>query len=211
MMKSILCYGDSNTWGFNPETQSRFDEQTRWTGVMSASLGSEYRIIEEGLNGRTTVFDDPISGPKNGLTYLLPCLESHQPLDLVILALGVNDLKKRFSLPATDIADGVRRLVQVIQQQGNAFCKIPAPQVLIVAPPPTAKLTLYSEMFEGAEEKSKLLAKHYLRVSKETNCAYLDAGSVIKASPLDGIHFELEEHKKLGQALADQVKNLLGG
>ena len=95
-MKRILCYGDSNTWGYDPATQERFDRATRWTGVLRTTLGDGYEILEEGLNGRTTVWDDPIEGYKNGHTYLVPCLETHRPVDLVVLMLGTNDLKKRF-------------------------------------------------------------------------------------------------------------------
>ena len=97
-MRRILCFGDSNTWGYDPATGERFDEQTRWTGVLQAALGGDYTVIEEGLNGRTTVWDDPIEGHKNGHEYLVPCLETHRPLDLVVLMLGTNDLKRRFSL-----------------------------------------------------------------------------------------------------------------
>src|SRR3990172_7397939 len=115
-MKAILCYGDSNTWGYDPTTQDRFPRQVRWTGVLAQELGPEYYVIEEGLSGRTTVWDDPVEGlHKNGRTYLLPCLESHQPIDLILLMLGTNDLKMRFSVPAADIAASVGVLVDVIQ------------------------------------------------------------------------------------------------
>jgi lysophospholipase L1-like esterase len=107
-MKVILCYGDSNTWGYDPHTQERFSSRVRWTGVLARQLGEEYHMIEEGLSGRTTVWDDPVEGlHKNGKNYLLPCLESHQPIDLVILMLGTNDLKMRFSVPAADIGRGI--------------------------------------------------------------------------------------------------------
>jgi lysophospholipase L1-like esterase len=100
-MKTILCYGDSLTWGFNPKTKKRMGEKERWTGVLKINLGQDYHIIEEELNGRTTVWDDPFNGGyKNGMEYLIPCLGSHKPLDLVILFLGTNDLKTRFSLSA---------------------------------------------------------------------------------------------------------------
>lgn len=103
-MRTILCYGDSNTWGFDPATRTRFAPDVRWTGVLADRLGSEFRVIEEGLNGRTTRWDDPIETDHNGLTYLRPCAESHQPLDLIIVMLGTNDLKQRFNLSASDIA-----------------------------------------------------------------------------------------------------------
>ena len=91
-MKTILCFGDSNTWGYNPENGQRFGPEERWTGILRNSLGEDYRVIEEGLNGRTTLWDDPIAGFKNGLDYLMPCLESHMPFDLITIMLGTNDL-----------------------------------------------------------------------------------------------------------------------
>ncbi len=109
-MKTILCYGDSNTHGFNPATQGRFSLSERWTGVLMRELGSDYHVIEEGLGGRTTVWDDPIMESRNGRDYLLPCLWSHKPLDLVIIMLGTNDLKDRFSLTPFDIAAGAGAL-----------------------------------------------------------------------------------------------------
>ncbi|MCW5845462.1 MAG: hypothetical protein KIT77_29690, partial [Caldilinea sp.] len=105
-MKRILCFGDSNTWGYDPVSQDRYARNARWPGVLRQQIGAGYEVIEEGLNGRTTVWNDPIEGYKNGRDYLIPCLETHRPLDLVIILLGTNDLKKRFSLSAYDIAQG---------------------------------------------------------------------------------------------------------
>lgn len=207
-MKRILCFGDSNTWGHDPVKQDRFDADTRWPRVLGQALGRDYEVIEEGLGGRTTVWDDPIEGYKNGREYLVPCLESHRPLDLVIILLGTNDLKKRFSLSAYDIAQGAGVLVRVAQvSQSGREGK--GPPVLLLAPPPTAALTEYAEMFEGAGEKSRKFAAHYQRVAKELGCAYLDTAGVIVSSPLDGIHFEGGEHRKLGKAVAAKVKELI--
>ena len=207
-MKRILCYGDSNTWGYDPVTKGRLDKDTRWTGVLSNILGSGYIIIEEGLCGRTTVWEDPIEEYKNGKDYLIPCLETHRPLDLVILMLGTNDLKKRFSLSAFDIAQGAGVLAGIIRGSkvgvhGNA------PPVLLMAPPVTTTLTYFAEMFEGAEEKSRKFPMHYSRVARETGCAFLDTSTVIVSSPLDGIHFEATEHLKLGKAVAEKVREII--
>jgi lysophospholipase L1-like esterase len=206
-MKRILCYGDSNTWGYDPVTKDRFDEYTRWTRVLGNTLGAAYEIIEEGLSGRTTVWNDPIEGYKNGKEYLIPCLETHRPLDLVILMLGTNDLKKRFSLSAYDIAEGAKVLVGIVQNS-KAGANGQAPQVLLLAPPPTTTLTDYAEMFEGAEGKSKKFSSHYARVAATLECKFLDTATVIISSPLDGIHFETGEHYKLGQTVAVKVKEL---
>jgi lysophospholipase L1-like esterase len=209
-MKRILCYGDSNTWGYDPVTNDRLAKDTRWTGVLSRALGDNFEIIEEGLGGRTTVWDDPIEGYKNGKEYLIPCLESHRPLDLVVLMLGTNDLKKRFSLSAFDIAEGAKVLVSIIQESkaGINGC---SPQVLLLAPPPTVKLSDYTEMFEGAGRKSKQFSAQYKRVAREMECAFLDTATIIVSSPLDGIHLEAGEHQKLGQALAMKVKEFMNG
>lgn len=208
-MNRILCFGDSNTWGYDPATQDRFDRDDRWPGVLRNSLGSDYEIIEEGLNGRTTVWNDPIEGYKNGHDYLIPCLETHRPLDLVIIMLGTNDLKKRFSLSAYDIASGAGVLVKVTQQSAAGRSGA-APRVLLVAPPPVVRLTGYADMFEHAEARSLKFAEQYRRVATEMSCDLLDAGSVIVSSELDGIHFEAGEHAKLGRAVAAKVLELLG-
>ena len=208
-MKRILCYGDSNTWGYDPVTNDRFDAETRWPRVLGQTLGREYEVIEEGLGGRTTVWDDPIEGYKNGREYLIPCLESHRPLDLVIILLGTNDLKKRFSLSAYDIAQGAGVLVRVVQGSQSGWKGL-EPRVLLMAPPPTVALTEYAEMFEDAEKKSQKFSEHYRRVAKELGCDYLDTSVLIVSSPLDGIHFEGGEHRKLGKAVAEKVKELIG-
>ena len=113
-MKTILCYGDSNTYGLKSDLVSRYPRNVRWTGILQEKLGSEYYVIEEGLGGRTTVWDDPVEDYKNGKKYLLPCLDSHKPLDLVIIMLGTNDLKSRFSVTPFDIGASMENLVKTI-------------------------------------------------------------------------------------------------
>lgn len=208
-MVEVLCFGDSNTWGYAPDSAQRYPRDTRWTGVLQAALGSGYRVIEEGLNGRTTVWDDPIEGDRNGRRQLPAILESHAPLDLVVLMLGTNDLKKRFSVPASDIAAGAERLVGIIRSSTSGKGG-KAPRVLLMAPPPLARLTAFAEMFEGGTEKSLLLARHFGAVAAELGCDFLDAGSVIRSSDIDGIHFEAEEHRVLGEAVAARVRRILG-
>jgi lysophospholipase L1-like esterase len=208
-MRRILCFGDSNTWGYNPATEDRFDDQTRWTGVLQAALGSDFTVLEEGLNGRTTVWNDPIEGYKNGHDYLVPCLETHRPLDLVVLMLGTNDLKRRFSLSAYDIAQGAAVLLRAISYS-KAGRDGHAPRVLLMAPPPVARLSNFAEMFEGSEAKSLLLGQHYRTVATEYNVAFFDTASVIRSSDIDGIHFEAEEHAKLGRAVTHEVLALIG-
>jgi lysophospholipase L1-like esterase len=208
-MRRILCFGDSNTWGYDPATQDRFDEATRWTGVLQTALGREYAVIEEGLNGRTTVWNDPIEGHKNGHDYLVPCLESHRPLDLVVLMLGTNDLKRRFSLSAYDIAQGAAVLLRAVSYSAAGRDGQP-PRVLLLAPPPTAQLSDFAEMFEGAGPKSLLLGQHYRGVAEQYHAAFLDTATVVRTSDIDGIHLEAAEHAKLGRAVAHEVLALVG-
>jgi len=208
-VKTIVCYGDSNTWGYDPSTASRYPRDVRWTGVLRRQLGDDYLVIEEGLNGRTTVWDDPIEGYKNGKDYLIPCLETHRPLDLIIIMLGTNDLKMRFSVPAYDIANGVGVLVDVVQKSA-AGPNDAAPQVLMISPPRTTKLTDFAQMFAGAGPKSQGFAKEYKRVADEFGAHFLDADTIIKSSELDGIHFEQGEHNKLGKAVAAKVTEIFG-
>ena len=206
-MKTVLCYGDSNTWGYEPASGDRFSEDVRWTGVLARELGSEFRVIGEGLNARTTVREDPVEEYKNGKDYLRPCLESHRPLDVVIIALGVNDLKARFFASASDAADGAGVLVSIAQRSGAGPDGGP-PAVFLVAPPPVGRLTELAEMFAGAEEKSRGFARQYRRVAEKYGCELLDAGEQVRASDLDGIHLEVGEHRKLGEAVAARVKEM---
>ena len=208
-MKRILCYGDSNTWGFNPLTKDRFDHETRWTRILASNLGRDYEVIEEGLNGRTTIWDDPFDSSKNGRTYLAPCLESHSPLDLVTIMLGTNDLKKQFHLSAQEIANGVGTLVRLVQGSWAGH-EGKAPPVLLLAPPPATTLSEFADEFEDAQAKSGQFGRLFYQVAQELRCAYLDTATIIVSSPLDGIHFEASEHRKLGVAVAGKVKELIG-
>jgi lysophospholipase L1-like esterase len=209
-MKSVLCYGDSNTWGANP-TGPRFNRQERWTALLQTHLGPEYYVIEEGLGGRTTVWDDPIEPNRSGKAYLLPCLESHNPLDLVILMLGTNDLKKRFDVPPSDIGRGVELLVQMIQASKTGP-NGDAPQILLVSPILVQGLSeSLAEMFLGAEEKSKHLAKYYQGVAQTYGCRFLDAATVTPPAVGEGLHLDAEGHKLLAKALAPMVQHIFGG
>ncbi|HEX7556878.1 MAG TPA: SGNH/GDSL hydrolase family protein [Leptolinea sp.] len=208
MQKTILCYGDSNTWGSIPGKHERFPRDIRWTGVLQKLLGEPYYVIEEGCNGRTTVWDDPVEGDKNGKTYLMPCLWSHRPVDLVVLLLGTNDLKMRYSVPPSDIASSIEVLAKIILHSEAGF-NGSAPKLLIVAPPCLAKLTEYSEMFTGGMEKSRKLGEYYERIAKELKVAFYDSNRVVVSSDLDGIHWEAGEHTKFAHALAEIIPGLL--
>lgn len=209
-MKTILCYGDSNTWGYDAATEGRYGFNQRWTTVLARELGSDYLVIPEGLNGRTTVWPDPIEGEyKSGKSILYAILESHHPIDLVVLMLGTNDLKHRWGLSAWDIARGAQTLVEMMQ--ASAFGPdLRPPQVLLIAPPPTCvQGTRFEEMFAGSDEKSQRLAHFYRVVADEFGCGFLNAGDRIVSSALDGIHLDAAELPKLGQAVAAKVREML--
>lgn len=209
-IKTVLCYGDSNTWGSDPETGERFAPDVRWPGVLRRALGEKYWVIEEGLGGRTTVRDDPIEGAhKNGRTYLRACLESHKPIDLMTIMLGTNDLKARFAASASDIAQGAASLAEMALGSGCGP-EGGAPLVVLISPPAVGKLTDMAEMFDGSEEKSRRFPDHYRHFAGQCGCDFLDASEIIVSSDLDGIHLEAGEHRKLGEAVADHVRSALG-
>lgn len=200
-MTTILCYGDSNTWGTEPGTGERFGPSVRWTGVLQERLGGGYRVIEEGLGGRTTVFDDPLSEHRNGKVYFAPCLESHQPLDIITIMLGTNDVQTRYAASAVEIARGMELLVGM----ARAF----TPTVLIIAPPNLADIPdAESEAYLNAAEKMRRLPALYRDVANAYGCLFLDASQVIVSSPVDGIHFDAPEHRKLGEAVSNVIRRL---
>jgi lysophospholipase L1-like esterase len=207
-MPVIVVFGDSNTWGYDPATGARFPRAQRWPSVLQRELGPDFEVIAEALNGRTTVHDDPIEPYRCGADALPPCLMSHAPVDLVILALGCNDLKKRFSVSAFDVAEGAGRLVFLTRAYGQGPNARP-PKVLLIAPPPFAKLTDYAEMFEGGTEKSRLLGQRYREVAEREGAGFLDAGAVIRCSDLDGIHYEADQHELLGRSAAKAAREAL--
>lgn len=207
-MKTIICFGDSNTWGFNPAGGTRYSMKERWGSLLREELGSDYYVIEEGHNGRTTVFDDPVGEYKSGKNYIIPCIESHSPVDLVIILLGTNDLKARFSLTALDIANGAGMLVKMVQRS-NAGLDFKAPKILLIAPPPIKEVGIFSEAFEGGEKKSHKLSKHYKTVAEQLGCDFLDASQIIESSDIDGIHLEVSEHQKLAAEVAEKVRGIM--
>ena len=204
-MRTILCYGDSNTYGSNPIDCTRYPRSKRWTGILQECLGRGFHVIEEGLGGRTTVWDDPIEEHKNGKTYLWPCLASHAPIDLVVLMLGTNDLKQRFSVSAQDIAYGAGKLVEIIRKSG-AGVDGKSPEVLLVCPPKIEFLNdMFSAMFEGAMEKSRKLDFHFSQVAHLYDCHYLDSSKVVKLQDGDGLHMDEGNHEKLAKAICGLI------
>ena len=210
MKKRVLCFGDSNTWGFNGEDGSRFEEDVRWTGILQRLLGAEYTVIEEGHNGRTTVWDDPIENRLAGLTYLWPCMESQSPFDLIIIMLGTNDTKTYFSQTAQNIADAAARLVRTAQ--ASPFGRDQkSPQVLLAAPPLIDPHEALAHLFgRQAADKSRGFAAAFRKTADETGCHYLDAALYAKPGSADGLHLSRESHAALAQAMYEKVLSILG-
>lgn len=209
-MKTILCYGDSNTWGYNPDGTGRYPKDIIWTSVLQRKLGSRYEIIPEGLNGRTTVWNDPVRGEyRNGKTYLLPCLHTHKPVDLVILFLGSNDLKHRFSVSSYEIAESVEMLINIIKKSETGP-DMASPEILVIIPPPILMLPEMMEiphlipMFEKSATKSEQFSEEFNRVLKG-QCYLLDSSKIIKTSEIDGMHLDSESHRILGQKVAEYI------
>ena len=206
-MPTILCYGDSNTWGAVPNKSRRYNNKERWPALLSNLLDGDFEIIEAGQPGRTTVHDDPFEDEKNGLKYLLPCLESHLP-DVVVVMLGTNDLKSRFSLTAYDVGQGVTKLVRDILSF-NHMAKPRSPKVILISPPPIFEVGHLADMFAGGAEKSQQLAAIYQSCALQLNCAFFDAGTVVEACLKEGFHWKVEQHRKLAKALAVEIQSLV--
>lgn len=215
MTRTVLCFGDSNTHGSPPATalgaaSARYDRTTRWPAVMAGLLGPDWHVIEEGHPGRTTVHDDPIEGAhRNGITVLPSMLESHKPIDAVILMLGTNDLKGRFSVNPTDIALSLERLIGVIR----SFACGPDngdPRILLVAPPPIVEVGCLAEMFEGGAAKSRGLAAATAAAATRAKVSFLDAGAHIVVSPIDGIHYDKQAHATLASVMARAITETFG-
>ena len=207
-MKTILCYGDSNTWGHPPGGSGRYAWGVRWPGLLQQALGSSVRIIAEGLGGRTTCFDDPLSPHRNGLAYLSISLESHSPIDLLIVMLGTNDVKVRFNLTPYTIGQGAAENLMLAKKFEPAIANI-----LLVSPPyvvPTdhAENTL---AFDGAVEKSRELAKHYIYFATQLGCHFFDASSVARSSEIDGIHLDEKNHALLACGMVKEVQKIFKG
>ena len=208
MPRTILCYGDSNTHGTMPMpdlgAMGRFGRNVRWTGQLAALL-PDWQVIEEGLPGRTTVHDDPIEGAhRNGLAVLPAILESHRPIDVVILMLGTNDLKQRFSVNALDIALSLEKLVLAIRGSGCGPDGA-APGVILVAPPPILEVQDLGVMFAGGQAKSHDLGPRLAALARALEVSFVDAGSLIGVSEIDGIHYDEPAMAALAQAFAQAV------
>ena len=209
-MKRILCYGDSNTYGHDPKDGSRLSD--RWPKVLASLLGNEYEILEAGLCGRTTVDDDPDTEGMNGRTHLLPTLWSSQPLDLVILMLGTNDLQLKHKQTAEGIASDVETLLSLIANP-EAWDKKNA-NILLISPihlHPKIGESPFGEIFGGEEsyQKSLRLASLLEPLAEKYGAYFLNAADVAAPSEVDGLHMDPENHAKLAHGVYEKVKEIL--
>ncbi len=211
--KTVVCFGDSNSYGTpgmpHPDFWGRFGPGERWPGVMREALGPGFSVVEEALPGRTTVHDDPIEGAhKNGLKFLPVVLESHRPIDVLVILLGTNDLKARFAVTPEDIAASVGVLVRCALASVAGPDGRP-PKILAVAPAIILETGFMAGMFEGGAEKSKRLGACYAEVAARLGIEFLDAAPLIRSDPTDGIHLDREQHAILGRAVAARVSAML--
>ncbi len=211
MIKTILCYGDSNTYGYVPETGMRYQRDIRYPGRLQSLLGEEYAVIEEGCNGRTTIHDDPIDGWKNGLDYLKPCLNSHKPIDIVILMLGSNDLKISFHLTAQQIAEGAGILVDVIKEftaEKQGFI----PKIILVSPPEIGTgirtSPFYGAFNEKAIDESRRFPEFYKKIAEDKGCIFFNAAQYIYPSETDSLHLTPEGHRILAEELCEVIRSI---
>lgn len=208
MMKNILCFGDSNTFGTNPEG-GRHPRSSRWTGILQQMLGEEYYVIEEGMGGRTTIWNDPLEPNRCGIAALPISLQTHKPLDLVIIMLGTNDCKSYYQAPPGVIGGGMANLCKLVKSfdYGPAY---PVPDILIVSP-----ILVGTDMshcpypsYDGtAGPKSACLAKEFKKVAEQFGCLFFDASSVANPSEKDQLHMDAKNHKKLAEGLYQVVKD----
>jgi len=215
-MKQILCFGDSNTYGFNIDNTGledlRIPYHERWTSQLQQNLGSECNIVVEGLCGRTIAFDDPTCPCRRGLDWLIPCLTTHQPLDLVLFMLGTNDVKPLFNASAQNIASSLNLLLRTYRGfytgQGERV-----PEALVIAPPPIgeniASSILADQFDDSSVQKSRRLPAEYEKIAFSNKARFFDAATVTQYDPIECVHFNSNGHEKMAQALTEIVQDIL--
>ena len=215
-MKKIICFGDSNTYGYNPENGGRFDEKTRWPKVLQSMLGDGYEIFEEGQNGRTIANDDPWEGgTKCGMDYVLPMIETKKPVDLLIIMLGSNDLKIKFNLPAADIAGSLMTMLMKIRGYCEHFIGCPGMKILIVSPPALSEPfeeSYFATFFDDRDVvgRSKELATWYKQVADQFGCYFLNATEKVSAGSVDHLHLDPAGHRAMAQLVKDKIAEIFG-
>jgi lysophospholipase L1-like esterase len=203
LAKTIVCYGDSNTWGRVPEGE-RYPRSVRWVGALQNLLGDNYEVINEGLNGRTFVAEDPTALYKTGITHLRSMIKTSLPIDLMIVMLGTNDVKVQYNLTAEKIAKDLETTIKLIKEYEIK-------KILVLCPPAIVdrKDGIIDERYVNRKSVTEELAANYQRIAEKEGCSFLDAGKYITCSVVDGFHFEPEAHKKLAEVLSEEIKKTI--
>ncbi|MBN7805203.1 SGNH/GDSL hydrolase family protein [Agrobacterium rosae] len=213
MTKTVLCYGDSLTWGFDAENLGRHAFEDRWPSVLQKALGTDVNVVAEGLNGRTTAYDDHLADcDRNGARILPTLLHSHAPLDLVIIMLGTNDLKRGIgSGNAVGAVKGVERLINLVRSHVWSFDD-EQPEILIVSAPHICETgnETFAAMYAGAIEQSQMMGSLYRDLADDKGCGFFDAASVAVTTPVDGVHLDAENTRAIGRGLEPVVRMMLG-
>ena len=209
-MQTVLCYGDSNTYGYCPVDGERWSKGIRWTGILKDLLGTDYEVIEEGCNGRTTILEVPSDVWKNGLTYLKSCLNSHKPIDYFVMMLGTNDLKFQFGVGAKEVAKGAETLVEEVKDFSDSK-NVKLPKIILISPPYIGEGICQSPFGNDFDKKSviesKKFAKYYEEVANRQGCIFVDAAKVVMPSLEDSLHLMPSEHKKLAHKIYEVIKS----
>lgn len=211
--KRILCFGDSLTWGLDPETLQRFPEESRWPKVLEKELAGAFTVIEEGQNGRTVATDDPAEGEKNGIRYIGPCLESHSPLAYVVIMLGSNDCKRKYSYAAMDIGGEMKLFLEKVIAYDHFRCN-DSFRVILISPPLISGAICGSWLgdifgYENAVKVSSEIASWYRELCCQYKCHFINAAEYgVKTSAADGLHLDAENQRKLGKAVAEYIRGL---
>ncbi len=217
MRKHIVCFGDSNTHGYCADPADcadhgdRFNEDERWTCLLQQKLGKEYLVLEEGLSGRTTVFQDALHESMAGIDVIYSTLMSHEPVDLLIIMLGTNDTKERFGVNAAAIGIGLQRLI--LKAHSVPCWGTHKPKILIVAPPHIGEGLYNNEaaggpMGAGCPERSRGLAKYFKQAADLLGCEFMDAEGVAEFNPVDCMHLTAKGHRQLAEALAEKIEKI---
>lgn len=206
--KTIMVYGDSMSWGIVPGSRNRLPFDKRWPGVMQHVLGSQYRVIEECLNGRTTRYEDRNRPGRQGTKYLPMLLASHSPVDLLIIMLGINDFQDAIGAPAQQSAEGLYRLVKVALAQQPEPMTAPAKILVIIQPEIQQPLGPMAEKFSGFSRGADS-EQHYGEALAELDVQMLYASAHVSLSTVDGVHLDAPEHRTLGNVVAEHVQQLL--
>ena len=205
---SVLCYGDSNTYGYDPCTYGRYPYERRWTSILQEKLGDHYEVISEGLNGRTTAYDRPGAAWKNGISSFIACLGTHKPVDHVILMLGTNDCHSGLGLKAEDIAHGMETLVGIIEQEAPGLQGY-IPEITVAVPAPiSGDLTASPfglEMTEESAQKSRDIEPLYREIAERHYCGFVSAAEGVEVSA-DCLHLTENGHAQMADLMYHAVK-----